>query len=120
MLILNVSRVVRLRGYHKVFAFLYNNGFNRSIASKLVNNKAYEIKTDQIEQLCILLNCTPTDLFEWRPDANTVVSENHALKSIIRDNEPPPITNIIQNVPIEKLEKLSRELNEKVSHELHE
>lgn len=113
MLKLNVSRVVRLRGYHKVFAFLYNNGFSRSIASKLVRENAYEIKTDQIERLCIILNCTPSDLFEWQPNPNTVVSESHALKSLIRAGDPPPITNIIQNVPIEKLEKLSRELNER-------
>lgn len=113
MLVLNVARVIRLRGYHQVFAFLYNNGFNRSIASKLVNNRAYEIKTDQIEKLCLLLNCTPSDLFEWRPDANTVVGENHALRSIVRENGPPPITSIIQTVPIEKLEQISRELNER-------
>ena len=113
MLILNASRVIRLRGYHKTFSFLYNNGFSRSIANNILSKKASEIKIDQIEQLCLVLNCAPSDLFEWKPNANQSVDENHALKSIIRDNDPPPITNIIKNVTIEKLEKLSRELSER-------
>lgn len=113
MLILNVSRVIRLRGYDKAFSFLYNNGFSRSIANNILSKKAQEIKIDQIEQLCLVLNCAPSDLFEWQPGANTRVDDNHALKAIIRANDVPPITNIIKNVPIEKLEKLSRELNER-------
>jgi hypothetical protein len=112
MLILNVSRVIRLRGFDKTFSYLYNNGFSRSIANNILSKKASEIKIDQIERLCLVLNCTPSDLFEWQPAANQSVPENHALKTVIRDNEPP-ITNIIKNVSIEKLEKLSRELNER-------
>ena len=113
MLILNVNRVVRLRGYTKTFAFLYNNGFSRSIASKLSSGDAYEIRTDQIEQLCLLLNCTPSDLFEWQPDKNFQVNDNQALKSLIRKDDAPPITNLIQNAPLEKLEQITRELHER-------
>ena len=113
MLILNVSRVIRLRGYDKAFSFLYNNGFSRSIANNILSKKAQEIKIDQIERLCVVLNCAPSDLFEWQPDANQRVGEQHALKSIVRTGDAPPITNIIKNVPIEKLEKLSRELSER-------
>ncbi len=40
--------------------------------SKMVNNETQSIKLERIETLCMLLNCTPNDLFQidWeQPDS---------------------------------------------------
>jgi hypothetical protein len=44
-----------------------------------------------MERLCLLLNFTPNDLFDWREDGKTVVHDAHALRSLTK---PPPDTNI--------------------------
>ncbi len=106
MLYLNVSRVMNLRGIIKRFAYLHKNGFIRSTALSLANNQVWQIKLSQIEQLCLLLNCTPNDLFQWQPDEHQKVTENVALKVLIRDNSALVISQIVKDMPIEKLERV--------------
>jgi len=65
-----------------------------------------------MERLCLLLNCTPNDLFDWREDNKTVVHDAHALRTL---TTPPPDTNIqtaVRDLPLDKLEKLGEMLAE--------
>lgn len=36
--------------------------------NRLVNNETRSIRYENIEKLCIILNCSPSDLFEIQPD----------------------------------------------------
>jgi DNA-binding Xre family transcriptional regulator len=106
MLYLNVGRVMNLRGIVKRAAYLYKNGFIRTTAANIANNHVWEIRFSNLEKLCLLLNCTPNDLFQWKPDENQPVTENTALKTLIREIEEPGLSGIIKDMPIEKLEKM--------------
>jgi putative transcriptional regulator len=110
MLYLNVGRVMNLRGIIKRFAFLHKNGFIRSSAAAMANNQTWQIKFEQLEKLCLLLNCTPNDLFQWKPDENQAVSENTALKALIRTDIGTQLSQIVKDMPIEKLEKVKEML----------
>lgn len=106
MLYLNVGRVMNLRGIIRRAAFLYKNGFIRTTAVRIADNQVLEIRFSNLEKLCLLLNCTPNDLFQWKPDENQPVTENTALKALIREAEEPGLSGIIKDVPIEKLERM--------------
>lgn len=112
MLIFNLRRVLALRGIDKPFAFLLKKGFHRTIAANLANNSAVQIKISHIERLCRALNCTPNDMFEWQADENAVVSENYALKSLVREKSNTTISDIVHDISIEKLERAKEILAE--------
>lgn len=113
MLRFNINRVMNLRGIHKPWGFLVKNGFIRSTASNFVNGTVSEIKIEQIERLCLLLNCTPSDLFEWRTNENSPqLNENQALNALVRETSAPTITEIVKDLPIEKMEEISELLKQ--------
>jgi DNA-binding Xre family transcriptional regulator len=106
MLVFNLTRVLNLRGIDAPFAFLVKIGLTRSIAYNLTNYKVANIKIAHLEKLCRALNCTPNDLFDWKPDANETLAESHSLKSLKRDKPAPRLSQIIKDIPVEKLDRI--------------
>jgi DNA-binding Xre family transcriptional regulator len=106
MLVFNLSRIMALRGVNQRFGFLVNRGFHRTIANNLANDRALNIKLAHMEKLCRLLNCTPNDLFEWKPDQNETLGETHALHALKREKTAPRISPIMKEIPLEKLDRI--------------
>lgn len=71
MVRLNVLELLQQQGRTKYW--LYKQlGMSYQNFSKMVNNETQSIKLERIETLCMLLNCTPNDLFQidWeKPDS---------------------------------------------------
>ena len=63
---------------------------------------------DHLERLCLLLNCTPNDLFDWREDGKTVVHDTHALRTLTKQKND--IQTTLRELPLDKLEKLGEML----------
>jgi DNA-binding Xre family transcriptional regulator len=104
MLIFNPRRVLAMRGVDRMFSFLSKNGFIHSTASYLVSGGVRHIKLKHIGRLCLLLNCTPNDLFEWQPEAGVELPAEHALNLIIKEDFlPTNLRAILRDIPIEKL-----------------
>ncbi len=62
MIKLDVLRLLEERGKTKYW--LYKQlGMSYQNFSKMVNNKTKSIRYENIETICLLLNCTPNDLF---------------------------------------------------------
>lgn len=112
MLTFNLTRVFALRGIDKPFAFLVKCGFHRTIASNLMNNRAVNIKIRHLQTICRALNCTPNDLFEWKPDENDTLGENHSLNSLKRDKIPARLSQIVKDIPVEKLDRVEELLTQ--------
>jgi len=113
MLRFNVMRVMSLRGINKPWVFMVKNGFIRSTANNFYNGNVREIKVEHIEKLCLLLNCTPSDLFEWETGADSpALTENQALNSLVREKSAPTITEIVKDLPIEKMEEIGELLKQ--------
>ena len=113
MLDLNLKRLFELRGIARPFSFMLENGFIRSTAHKFVHGQVWQIKLNQIEKLCLILNCTPNDLFVWRADKNTAVPESHAIKALVKkESTLPPISLLVKDIPIEKLDRIEGLLNQ--------
>ena len=112
MLFLNVKRILDMRGISRPFTYLLNNGFIRSTAQRFIRGEVEQIRLDHLEQLCLLLNCSPNDLLGWRPNNNTKVSENHPLQALAAPKSAPPISELVKDIPVDKLDKIAELLNQ--------
>lgn len=67
MVKLDVLRLLEQKGKTKYW--LYKQlGMSYQNFSKMVNNETKSIRYENIETLCLLLNCTPNDLFRFTED----------------------------------------------------
>lgn len=105
MFYFDIKRVMKLRGVEKHYNLMIELGFVPSSANSFLRREARQIKLDQLERLCVALNCTPNDLIEWRPDANQSVSETHSLNSL-RKKGDKDLPELLKEVPMEKFEKI--------------
>ena len=111
MLIFNPRRIFGLRGIERPNNFLVKNGFTPMIASRLLAVGLTNVKVSSVGKLCELLNCTPNDLFDWRPSGNTTLPENHALRSLVREDRVH-LTELLKDLPAEKLADLHAMIDE--------
>ena len=67
MIRLNVLKLLEEQGKTKYW--LYKQlGMSYQNFSRMVNNETKSIRYENIETMCLLLNCTPNDLFEITED----------------------------------------------------
>lgn len=112
MLIFNIRRVFALRGIENPLVFMMKNGFIRPTASGLLNRRAASVKFEHLERLCTMLNCTPNDFFEWKTDAKSAIAENHPLHALKRGETVQKFTELLKDIPMEKMEKIETLLSE--------
>ena len=66
-------------------------------------------------RLCLLLNCTPNDLFDWREDGKTVVHDTQRWRTLTKQKND--IQTTLRELPLDKLEELGEMLAELRSQE---
>lgn len=79
MLIANYKPVFHARGIQNPYKYLVANGFTYSAAYKLLNNPGSHVNLKHLYKLCVLLQCTPNDIFVCTPDKNAKLPETHPL-----------------------------------------
>lgn len=60
-----------------------------------------------MERLCLLLNCTPNDLLEWKPGEQQQNNKEHPLNALVRNGEVP-LHNFLKSASPEDLEKVQQ------------
>ena len=105
MLIYNLRRALNLRGIDKPHAFLVRNGFSRATATNMLVYYPVVFKVRSLEKLCIALNCTPNDLFEWRDKENSALPAEHALNGL-RKEAVRSFAEIVNSLPLEKMSEV--------------
>jgi DNA-binding Xre family transcriptional regulator len=105
MLYLNIKRMMRLRGTENHYHLMLKLGFVPSTARAFLSGEIVLIKLEQLEKLCVALNCTPNDLLEWRPDASLNVSETHSMNSLKRSGEKD-LPKLLNEIPSDKFEQI--------------
>jgi len=108
MVQLNLTRIFKARGIEQPYKFLIRNGFVPFTAHKYKNGKAEHIRLDHIEKLCIILNCTPNDIFEWVPDDLLDDYPNHPLQKIRKREKKIEIGKMLNSLSLEKLEEVEK------------
>jgi DNA-binding Xre family transcriptional regulator len=105
MLNINVEKILRLRGIENHYNFLVNLGIVPSTARNFLRDDVVLLRLEQIEKICVALNCTPNDLFEWTPNPNQPVAETHSLNAIRRRPERD-LPALLNEVPLDKFEQI--------------
>jgi DNA-binding Xre family transcriptional regulator len=106
MLVFNPNRMFALRKIDKPHLALVKNGFAKSSATNLLNYVSRRLTIEHVEKLCLLLNCTPNDLFEWRSGKNETLDERHPLNALKRADKSESLTELINKIPVEKLAQI--------------
>lgn len=111
MLILNVKRMMTLRGIDEHYAYLTRHGFVHQTAVNMVAGQTRSVKPEQLEYLCTILSCTPNDLFEWRESERAPLADDHPLRTLERE-QPHRIASLLSDVPVEKLAAIKQFVEE--------
>jgi len=106
MLIFNLQRVFALRGIGNPYSQLVKIGISRPTAWNLLENNVKSIQGKHLEKICEYLRCEPNDLYEWKPNRNTVNAEDHPLKALRRDGKPSNYNELIRNIPLNKIDQV--------------
>ena len=104
MLKLDINRLMDHRGIQNPRSFLVKSGFTYQSSRRLLKGEmacAYFI-----EMLCIILNCTPNDLFSWTPDSDLKSPNALALSKLSGRKQTGNILRKLKNVPEHKIEEL--------------
>ena len=111
MLVFNPKRIFALRGVEKPSSFLIKQGIAPSTALKFIKAGGSTFKTKYVELICVGMNCTPNDLFDWYEDAKTKLPENHPLRALERKQKINNIREMLHDLPVEKLSELEGLIN---------
>lgn len=114
MLFFSLKRIFKARSIEHPYKFLVQNGFVSFTAHKFKNSKVEQIRLDHIEKLCILLNCTPNDIFEWVPDNLLDDRADHPLQQIRKKEKKIEINKLLAKLSLEKLEEIQDYIAQKV------
>lgn len=68
MIRLRLDEILAQKGHTKYW--LYKQmGMSYQNFSKMMNNETKSIRYTNLEALCVILECMPSDLFDYRPEA---------------------------------------------------
>lgn len=107
MIYFNLKRILKLKGITYPFSYFMSLGYSRGTASKMAQNQVLSFTVDKLEQYCIHFNCTPNDLFEYRPNAVNPLPAEHPLQALKRQDNTSEINALLHNLPIEKIRELA-------------
>lgn len=105
MLCYDLHRIFKLRGISHPFSYLTDNGFSASTAQRLLHRKVNNLNLEFVEDLCILLRCTPNDLLSWTPGKKDQLPQELPLKTLTRNTDIAAFSQMLSNLPLDELEK---------------
>ncbi len=103
----NLQNVFKIRNINKPISWMINKGISPQNAKRLMANEQRHIKYDDIEKLCLGLNCQPSDLFIWQPDNEAADIPNHPLQAIRSDKMLPDVMAQLNNSSLDDLKIVS-------------
>jgi len=115
MLKMNISRVLALKGIDNAYTYLKKHGYKHTKAYWLSKSLTQKVDIDDLERICLSLNCTPNDLFEWSPSTPENDIEGHALQTIRRKDAAVGLVKLVQGLPVEQMDEIEKMILEKVN-----
>lgn len=82
MLKLEIKELLVTKGYKPGIRLLMRIGIAHRAAGRILRGETKSISHKHMELLCIFLNCTPNDLYNFVPDSERQVAPGHMLMSI--------------------------------------
>ncbi|MCC7520625.1 MAG: helix-turn-helix transcriptional regulator [Flavobacteriaceae bacterium] len=108
MLAYQIKKICKLRGIANPHSFLVQIGISSTVAQKFLNDDTYTLRVRHIEALCLNLNCTPNDLFYYKPSANRNLRNTIPLDALIRKEDEIDIVNQLRSLDINQMKAVSQ------------
>ena len=115
MLKYNFDRVFKARGIEKRYTYLKRGGFGEHLASRINRNEVAQLRLKEIEKLCLLLRCTPNDLFEWEPDDSHEYDSDHPMHKIRKRDKITDLTRTLNSIPLDKLDEIEELIHNQIN-----
>jgi DNA-binding Xre family transcriptional regulator len=112
MLYLNLKQIISQRGIANPNQLLVKNGFTAYTASRILNNHVSGLSNEQLEKLCLVLRCTPNDLYGWEKPSDANIPPDHPLHKLMPKPESLDMVKKLQDLPLEKLEAIRKFIEE--------
>ncbi|WP_447635545.1 helix-turn-helix domain-containing protein [Flavobacterium microcysteis] len=106
MIKLNLKPIFKMKGITKPVKYLMEKGHSGSYANSVVNDRILSIPFRKLEQFCIDFNCTPNDLFDFIPENDQKLADDHALYSISKGDAIGEIHKLLNELPVSKIQEL--------------
>ena len=94
MITLRVKEVMLQKGFKPTINGLMKFGIGKNSAKHMLSGNLKSIKFDDLELLCILLNCTPKEMLKVSIPENYGVGKNHPLMEWAETVIPTPLQDI--------------------------
>ena len=115
MIKLKIAEILNARGIDHHFAYLVRSGFSNHIAHKLLNQKETSVRSQDLENICRVLVCEPSDILYFYPDDKYPLPQHHPLNKLIKDeSKEKEFNNILKNLPYSELKNLSNHVHKNV------
>lgn len=111
MLQFDATRLFKLRGIKKPYAFLCKQGLSHHIAQRLAAGSVNTLKLGYLETVCMALHCTPNDLMCWTPDEQYPLPDDHPLHAL-KQGQGMDMLLELKDLPLEKVSQLRDFLKE--------
>jgi DNA-binding Xre family transcriptional regulator len=105
MLTLNLTPIFKARGIHSPLAELKKAGIPKDSAVALIAGRKVNISCRQIEIICQLLVCEPSDLFMYSPDKNHLLPDDHPLQRLQQKEYEQPVQDALASISYRKLKQ---------------
>lgn len=103
MLVLNLERLIALRGVKHMRAYLVNHGFSDGEARNLLSGKTKSVRLNLLTRLCEEFECSPNDLLDWQG------SPTHVLASLSK-SAAPDILKLLEGKSPQELEEILKRI----------
>lgn len=103
---------MRRREIENPYRFLVQNGFNYHTAGNLLRNERDSLSYKHLEKLCLLLHCTPNDLFVWKKPKDVSIAEHHPLHQLKPKPQDINVLEKLRKLPLDKLEQIKQFIKE--------
>jgi len=109
MLYLNIMPVFTARGILNPFSYLVKAGITRHSATNLLSTGYRNFNLDNIEILCRILVCEPSDLLTWVPNKVDTLPKTHPLFGLVVLSDKG-FKEVISEIPYKELKSLSKSI----------
>ena len=112
MLKFTCKNVMTARGINEKQRYMRENGLSYHKCYRLLTVDLNSINLYDLEKLCLALNCTPNDLFEWTPDKPEEDTDTTALGGLKTSSRQTNLSKIIKQLPLDKLNEIAKILEQ--------
>lgn len=108
MLRLFVKEYMIKKGLKAKPKVLTDMGIPFNTAKEILKGNTKSIKHEILELLCMRLNCSVEDLYDYKPEPHRRVAENHPMYKLYRPLAPLSPSDIIKDFNPEQLDETIR------------